>query len=775
MKNPMERLIQIFQEAKNPVLYLGAGISRSSPSSIPLFNELMMSYLNAIDPSEEGILKKHAGSEMESIKKSIRNLPTEAFFADIKAALEEKAFTPLVWFNDRPVNQTHKLIAKVVEKFGIKTVLTPNFDCLLEKVLVNFDQVVDMKPLFRGDLISKDSLNQTSLPDCIDTIAPSIFHLHGTIGDSVLDITPGATATPFNHFDHANLAHRLKDATILFVGCSGAYDNDVINLFYKFDLLNGIWLIHDEAANETEMIYESKFPQNWCNLFRNEVYAVKGNTTQVIAMLVKEKIKKETPVGISEFRDHLRKSLSFLEKKQRMHIIATFANQIHRGDIAMSILLELEQEIWEFNPLKSIENDLRNKTLLQMSDSVTLENGETIESIEYIKEYEKHRDACFRYFKSQWKILLGRAKSIAASRTPKSDNCINNAIVIMKDEVFSILDQVLPYEQVSEKSTMLCPSLKREWMLAYESLGIFYMENDENLQAIECFEKAKKICSFKDDFFRIENTQTLASQRLEKNPLLSPHKEKILTEILGISSNTDCIKTDITVLIEIAENLLQYREYIKCEKAYKAITLIYPDNVLACLRYASLLHIISRSQDAVEELDRGLRINSDNYKMLCDKGYIIHAMGKQREAIDILLKAIDIFPNDAYTWNNLGNCYYDLCDLKKALTSYETAIKLMPKYDDAITNRLNTLRWMRAIEKQKQNFNNYSGTFLNGTCGICKSRFRVHAEDILYNEKFYCPSCESELNNINMKEMAKVLLGKSTNNDLSKPEDKEIG
>ena len=38
-----------FKEAKNPVLFLGAGISRSYPSSIPLFSELMSAFLNAID------------------------------------------------------------------------------------------------------------------------------------------------------------------------------------------------------------------------------------------------------------------------------------------------------------------------------------------------------------------------------------------------------------------------------------------------------------------------------------------------------------------------------------------------------------------------------------------------------------------------------------------------------------------------------------------------------------------------------------------------------
>ncbi|MCK4826353.1 hypothetical protein KA005_61995, partial [bacterium] len=482
----MKKLTQIFQEAKNPVLYLGAGISRASPSSIPLFNELMMGYLDAIDSSEDVILKKHAGSEVESIKKSISELPTEAFFADMNASSGKKIFSPLDWFNNRPVNQTHKLISKVVKKFGIRTVLTPNFDCLLEKVLVDFNQVVDMKPLFRGDLIYKNNINQSPLPDYVNTVAPSIFHLHGTIGASVLDITPGATATPYNHFDQANLAPRLKGATILFAGCSGAYDNDVINLFLRFDLLKGIWIIHDEAADETDMVCESVFPKNWCDLFRKEVFAVKGNTARIIALLAEEEFKKAKSESIFEFREHLRKSLSFLDRKQRLHIIATLANQIHRGDIAIAILTTLEHENLDVDLAKAIETDLQNLIYLQMSESITLEDGKTMKTIEYKKEYQNQRDVYFRYYKSQWKILLGRSKSIAASRTPKGENCIKKAIVILKDEVFKALDQVLPYEQVSEKTTMLCPSLKREWMLAYESLGIFYMENDENLRAIKC-------------------------------------------------------------------------------------------------------------------------------------------------------------------------------------------------------------------------------------------------------------------------------------------------
>ena len=156
----LKTIIDSFRTSENPVVFIGAGISRAAPSSIPLFSELIEAYIDALD-QEINVISTYGGVEAKEIKEKICNLPIEELFADLKFVFHNLAFDPLKWMNDRTPNINHKLISLLVQELDIKTILTPNFDLLLEKVLPDFHSIAEMKVYTKHAM---NGINKGSVP-----------------------------------------------------------------------------------------------------------------------------------------------------------------------------------------------------------------------------------------------------------------------------------------------------------------------------------------------------------------------------------------------------------------------------------------------------------------------------------------------------------------------------------------------------------------------------------------------------------------------------------
>ena len=99
--------------------------------------------------------------------------------------------------------------------------------------------------------------------------------------------------------------------------------------------------------------------------------------------------------------------------------------------------------------------------------------------------------------------------------------------------------------------------------------------------------------------------------------------------------------------------------------------------------------------ESLNELDRCLLIFPFNYKLLCNKGFLLNEMGRQREAKEYLIKALDNNPRDEHSWNNLGNSHYELGEFGKALFAYSKAIEISPTFYLALNNSWRTDRIIR--------------------------------------------------------------------------------
>lgn len=146
-------------------IFCGAGISRNS--GLPLANELV-SYLL------DKLFKDKESKYIEEIKNS--NLPFEAFIETLSESITVSEILDI--FKDGKPNTNHIWIAKLAKSGYIKTVLTTNFDLLIEKALEQegLKRNKDFDVYFSEEEFSKIDFNNID-----DNI--KVFKIHGSIED----------------------------------------------------------------------------------------------------------------------------------------------------------------------------------------------------------------------------------------------------------------------------------------------------------------------------------------------------------------------------------------------------------------------------------------------------------------------------------------------------------------------------------------------------------------------------------------------------------------
>lgn len=160
----IDKLITALNNSKNGIknaLFCGAGISYNS--GLPLVNNLIKKILESMGVET---------SEIEMVLNS--DLPFEAFIETIHREVSIDEILDI--FDIGEPNTNHELIAELIGKGLIKTVVTTNFDRLIEKALIN-------KSLFPGTHFTVYATEeQYSNIDWNDSEV-KIIKLHGCVSD----------------------------------------------------------------------------------------------------------------------------------------------------------------------------------------------------------------------------------------------------------------------------------------------------------------------------------------------------------------------------------------------------------------------------------------------------------------------------------------------------------------------------------------------------------------------------------------------------------------
>jgi tetratricopeptide (TPR) repeat protein len=92
-----------------------------------------------------------------------------------------------------------------------------------------------------------------------------------------------------------------------------------------------------------------------------------------------------------------------------------------------------------------------------------------------------------------------------------------------------------------------------------------------------------------------------------------------------------------------------------------------------------------------------LHADQDNADALHYLGVMRFQQGQTALAIDLVLRAVELRPDYADAWNNLGNIYLKLSPAD-AVPAYQAALELRPDHPDALRNLGIALRRLKHHE-----------------------------------------------------------------------------
>ena len=130
--------------------------------------------------------------------------------------------------------------------------------------------------------------------------------------------------------------------------------------------------------------------------------------------------------------------------------------------------------------------------------------------------------------------------------------------------------------------------------------------------------------------------------------------------------------------IEMAGQLYSRGQYAQAERVCRQIISARPGNADAHNILGVSLAALGKSDDAVTELGRAIKINGEAPSYHANLGEILRLAGTAREAAKALETAIKLEPNNAQALNNLGIIQYEKRNFKKAVEYYRRALAHQP-------------------------------------------------------------------------------------------------
>lgn len=617
-----QNLVEQFRNARNPCLLVGAGLSLSAPTSIPLFKGLRDAYLSAIDP-DHSRLAQASGDDLGRTLDAIDSSPIEMFFSAIYTTLGDRAMAPLRWMDGRPRNSGHMAILALATEIDISTVLTTNFDKVLERTLPFFRSVDSMKNGSRR--IAGSAGDEVCY---IRNDHKTIFHLHGAIGSDQFDITMANTSMPFDHYDHASIAPRLKDATLLVLGYGGGDRLDILPLLRRCDPREVIWLIHEEGGIGTEC----QPPDEWIPGVAASGSALKGDTLDLISSFVDGHIEDpDEELPGDGFQETVMASLADVSEDEKVYLLALLATNAGCGAASIRLL----------------------------EDHVT----PTPNHIEQ-------------------RFVWERARAISLSRLGDSASRQSAIDILLK--LTESPGLAIAIEQQSRSS------IRREYGLVLESIAVISLEEGCPPDAAEYLDSARRFLRSPDDILRLEMLDVAIKRNLDLEDSIGAELAKEVEsswKLLASMESDTADRTRARVLFESAAKTAHRNQNpFASIRLYERAIVADPNDASLYVDLSSLQRNIG-SPAVLETLEAGLSIDSRCYELLCNKGLVLTELGNHSEAVEVLLQAVaESKGQDPLALNNLGNAYYNLGDIDIAIETYSRAIAIDPVFDEAIAN-----------------------------------------------------------------------------------------
>ena len=196
------------------------------------------------------------------------------------------------------------------------------------------------------------------------------------------------------------------------------------------------------------------------------------------------------------------------------------------------------------------------------------------------------------------------------------------------------------------------PTMPREEAsVLFAGVGEFYMEKDEFARA--------------QDFFREAHQLDPKNTRAQGG----------LSEALALEGNDVLVKGNVSVARQKFEEALKYN----------------PKNSPAYFGLAEVFSELDKDPEAILNYEKALAADKDLTEIYVPLGILYYQQGEIAKAENLLVRALEISPNDAQTQYFLGLIRYSQNKNPEALTAFNKAKTLDPTYAEAFYQAGETL------------------------------------------------------------------------------------
>lgn len=353
----IERLIR----SRKLIMFCGAGISVTPPSNLPLAKELRDNIL-------EKLLRP---DDWQHFKERFAEKPLESVIEIVDR--NSKEFLPSLrrLFQSAQPNRNHLLLAKLVTEEYLQTIMTTNFDTLLEEALRQ-EGMTDFQVYLNEDHFAAIEVN--------DMLRPSIVKIHGTIDDLA------SVRSALNQIAMRARSEARKRALSVFF-CD--LHKDVLILGYgvkdEFDINPALRSLKTTTAvyhveHDSEDIFEINSLENPLAQFQGE--RVRCNTQLLLDSIQKrifEKNQSHKQNGFPQWRRFLDEWATCIDSGTKLFISADLMELIEALPEARKTLLDC-MSIWSRDEYKKM--------------GALLNLGSIEERMTSFPEAEKHFKAC---------------------------------------------------------------------------------------------------------------------------------------------------------------------------------------------------------------------------------------------------------------------------------------------------------------------------------------------------------------------------------------------
>jgi superkiller protein 3 len=115
-----------------------------------------------------------------------------------------------------------------------------------------------------------------------------------------------------------------------------------------------------------------------------------------------------------------------------------------------------------------------------------------------------------------------------------------------------------------------------------------------------------------------------------------------------------------------------------------------PKNGVLWFNLALSQHALGKREESRESLLRAARETPLDVDVLDTLGVVLHELGEDSSAEECYRNALEINPSNGRVWNNYGVLQFSQERFGEAVKSFETAVTLVPDFDDALYNLRDT-------------------------------------------------------------------------------------